>query len=65
MDELDQAQVVSDRWLEKAMQAIKPVNFPEGECAYCSEPLESGHFCDAGCRDDYERMKKARSLRGG
>lgn len=26
-----------------------------GKCHYCEEPLKNQTFCDADCRDDYEK----------
>lgn len=34
-----------------------------GECLNCEEPLKQGRFCDADCREDYERRVKARQVR--
>lgn len=38
-----------------------------GSCYYCREPLDKALFCDADCRDDYEKTQKAqqRNGRGG
>lgn len=27
-----------------------------GECHYCEEPIDKGHFCSDECRTDHERM---------
>ena len=33
---------------------------PCGECHYCGEPLNDGRrFCDADCRDDWQREMDA------
>jgi len=39
---------------------------PCGECHYCGEPLNDGRrFCDAECRDDWQRdMDALRRNRG-
>lgn len=34
-----------------------------GYCLNCDEPLASGlRFCDADCRDDYQKMNKMRGV---
>ncbi len=36
-----------------------------GVCHYCdSEIAEPLRFCDADCRDDFERVERARRIRG-
>lgn len=36
-----------------------------GECHYCEDAVpEPLRFCDADCRDDYERIEHSRRLRG-
>lgn len=34
-----------------------------GECHYCEEPIDKGHFCSDECRADHERMVWAESQR--
>lgn len=34
-----------------------------GECHYCEEPIDKGHFCSDECRADHERMVWAASQR--
>lgn len=37
-----------------------------GECHWCGDGVPEPHrFCGADCRDDYERMERAKRLRGG
>lgn len=33
---------------------------PVGSCYNCSEAIENGLFCDADCRDDYEKRERMR-----
>lgn len=47
--ELDQKIALSHR----KKGGLKPI----GCCYNCSEPLHKGLFCDADCRDDYERRE--------
>lgn len=38
---------------------------PTGECLSCGEELEGDRrWCDAYCRDDWERENRGRKLRG-
>ena len=30
-----------------------------GECHYCEEPIDKGHFCSDECRTDHERIQHA------
>ncbi len=32
-----------------------------GCCHYCQMPLSRGAFCDADCRDDYEKERRLRN----
>ena len=58
MDSVDDAQIQSDLTLSLAIKnrkrdvELKNTNY----CHYCNDPVDSGHFCDSGCRDDYEKM---------
>lgn len=45
----------------KVHQSLTPV----GSCYYCEEDLPPGRiFCDAQCRDDYEREQRLRRMHG-
>jgi len=36
-----------------------------GRCLWCDEPLDTLRpFCDADCRDDYERDQKLQRIKG-
>jgi len=34
-----------------------------GKCHYCEEPISKGHYCDASCREDHERVQWAQKQR--
>ncbi|WP_037427203.1 hypothetical protein [Shewanella sp. POL2] len=57
-DNVDDANALADLQLQVAMAGRKrPVMRPfTGCCYWCCEPVESPRiFCDADCRDDFER----------
>jgi hypothetical protein len=58
MDAADQAQEQNDLELKLALQNVKrePVLPETGACNYCDALVSKGLFCDADCRDDYEKM---------
>jgi hypothetical protein len=65
-DPVDRAVVEQDRLLEDQLRRAreKPVERLAyiGRCWNCSEPLaEPLRFCDADCRDDYEKIKRSRA----
>jgi len=47
-----------DRDRALAAQAAKPSMPPLGFCYNCDEVVFEGCFCDADCRDDYEKREK-------
>ena len=56
-DTVDLAQVQNERLNQAALALRKPVA-PEatGRCLNCGEPLPDGQrWCDADCRDDWQR----------
>ena len=63
-DILDEAAAREQQLIEVAL-ANRPL--PKmtytGECHYCEEPIDKGHFCSAECRIDHERMVWAASQR--
>lgn len=64
-DQLDQAQAFEELRRDDALrdQALKPHMRPVGFCYNCDEPIfNGGCFCDADCRDDYERREKVKRL---
>lgn len=34
-----------------------------GECHYCEEKVSTGFFCCSECREDYERIERAKQHR--
>ena len=34
-----------------------------GECHYCEEPIDKGHFCSHECREDSEKLARASMYR--
>jgi hypothetical protein len=60
LEELERASALALQ--QKAAAALR---FPDGVCANCQAVLPpSLHFCDADCRDDYERRKAAARRNG-
>lgn len=66
-DPVDRAVVEQERLLEEQLrQARKPQHtlLYSGSCYNCLEPLaHPDRFCDADCRDDYEKIKRSRAQR--
>lgn len=63
MDDADMAQKIQEQALEIALanQKTKPRKNPTGRCLWCSDATdEQSMFCDADCRDDYEKNKNIR-----
>lgn len=66
MDIADQAQIEIERDIENSLSKIKIQSSNEtGFCHYCSDPIEKGHFCDSGCRDDSEALDRINSQKVG
>lgn len=59
-DDVDDAQRREAEMREDALREVKLVRtlMPCGVCYNCGSPIRSGEFCDADCRDDYERLQK-------
>lgn len=58
----DKATEAEERDRALALQRRRPAG-PEavGTCLFCTAPLAAGHrWCDADCRDDWERARGAR-----
>ena len=56
-DDIDRAQNEVDRSLAEALRTRKPSG-PQsnGRCHYCDDLVsDSQRWCDAGCRDNWER----------
>ena len=63
-DAADEAAAREQQLIEVAL-ANRPVPTMTytGECHYCEEPIDKGHFCSDECRTDHERMVWAMSQR--
>jgi len=61
-DIIDDAHEREEELRQKALEARKPVGPPAcGYCYNCGEQLAQGlRWCDADCRDDWEKYQKAR-----
>ncbi|MFZ5001157.1 hypothetical protein ACOY5P_17445 [Enterobacter asburiae] len=56
MDEVDLASLAEQSRLAHLLKGRTRASLPfTGLCHNCSEPLDNVHFCDADCRDDYEK----------
>ena len=68
MDDADRAADREDIAREAAVAAIRRriEAMPSlGYCYYCGEALRAGkRFCDADCRDDYDRQEKFKARTG-
>lgn len=62
-DIIDQANELRDL-LTSAAVSSRPRPLPFiGRCYNCEEKIGKGHFCDAGCKEDYEKRVYAESQR--
>jgi len=63
-DELDQAAALEE--LERTI-VLANRKHPEmvftGACYYCEEAVSTGCFCSAECREDHERVERAKQHR--
>lgn len=59
-DDVDRAQAREAEMREDALREVKlvPTLTACGVCYNCGDPIDGGEFCDANCRDDYERMQR-------
>lgn len=63
-DEVDIASEVEQLRTDAALSARERHALPEtGHCYNCNEVISSGLFCDADCRDDYEKREKFSAMR--
>ena len=69
-DLTDQASDLEELHREKAYMAVQAAlrrdqTSPAGECRYCVQKIApEARFCDADCRDDFERETRMRRLSG-
>ena len=59
-DILDTAAELQQHMIEQALaNRSKPSMVCTGECHYCEEPIDKGHFCSHECREDSEKLTRA------
>jgi len=59
-DEVDRANETAQMFLDMALRQRKPpAPEPTGYCLNCDEPIQAGRWCDANCRDDWEKRERA------
>lgn len=65
MDEFDLASQHEELRREIALRYRKPAGpAPTGLCLYCEAELPAEHrWCDAACREDWERLQRAQRER--
>lgn len=69
-DELDRAEAYMEQMQTAAIanvlaKAPEQALCPKGICYNCDEPLAAGRpFCDADCREDYDRARSAQQRNG-
>ncbi|SMC27306.1 hypothetical protein SAMN02745857_02803 [Andreprevotia lacus DSM 23236] len=57
----DRASEQETLWRAIALAHRKPEAPATGECLCCGETMSAGRrWCDAVCRDDWERLQRAR-----
>lgn len=63
-DELDQAAALEEleRTIALANRKRSEMQFT-GSCYYCEEAVSTGCFCSAECREDHERIERAKQHR--
>lgn len=63
-DIADIASEITEQNIEMSLQQRPaPQMTYTGECHYCEEPIDKGHFCSDECRTDHERMVWAQKQR--
>lgn len=68
MDEADIAQPLIEARIEAGIKAASEAKWLEatGRCLNCGEELADGaRWCDADCRDDWQRRESARARTAG
>lgn len=67
-DIYDQATMREEQERERSINAVRRQNqtlAPTGECHYCGEDVGAERrFCDADCRDMWQRQESARKRAG-
>ncbi|OQP33884.1 hypothetical protein [Pantoea latae] len=63
-DAADEAAAREQQMIEVALaNRPRPAVEFTGKCHYCEETISKGHYCDAGCREDHERLLWAQKQR--
>lgn len=64
-DPIDEAAAREQQMIELALanRHSAPTMVYTGECHYCEEPIDSGHFCTPECRDDHAKVVRAEQQR--
>ena len=60
-DDVDVANEQMELTLMSARLRRNPTLPAIGQCYNCEEPLKMGVFCDADCRDDYEKRTRGKA----
>ena len=65
MDEADAADLTVEQHIKDALTRRRATLPAVGTCYSCAEPVADGaRFCDAECREDFERAERARRING-
>ncbi|EDS8889467.1 hypothetical protein GQC79_004435 [Salmonella enterica] len=63
-DEADIASEMELLWTDAALSGLVRHALPEtGRCYNCDEVISAGLFCDADCRDDYEKRERFSAMK--
>lgn len=62
-DMLEDAEAATELWLQQSLRSRVKVPEATGFCLSCEEPT-TGVFCSKECREDYERVARAKKIGG-
>lgn len=61
---IDQANELVELTIQHAL-ANRPPQIPfTGKCRNCNEIINTGHYCDKNCRDDFEKRMRRENYYG-
>lgn len=63
-DIIDDSQELQEAQIAAALAKRMKVPEKTGLCLACDEPVSAGVFCDADCREFYERTERIREIKG-
>jgi hypothetical protein len=63
MDDSDKASELEEMWRQADLRRRKPEPKLDGHCLNCGSESE-GAYCDSGCREDAERVERAKIRNG-